>query len=95
MDNKDSADDSNDYVGLIRYAEGVKVAILLKEGDGTVKVSTRTRDGVSAQAICLSMGGGGHVAAAGAKVTGTMDEAQEKVLEASKQELLHKGFLQV
>ena len=46
MEHKESADDSNDYVGLIRYAEGVKVAVLLKEGDGTVKISTRTRDGI-------------------------------------------------
>ena len=93
MDNKDSADDSNDYVGLIRYAEGVKVAILLKEGDGTVKISSRTRDGVSAQSICMSLGGGGHVAAAGAKIKGTMAEAQERVLEAAKLELIQKGLL--
>ncbi len=93
MENKDSADDSNDYVGLIRYAEGVKVAVLLKEGDGTVKISTRTRDGVSAQAICLTLGGGGHVAAAGAKLKGSIEEAQEKILEAAKQELIQKGFI--
>lgn len=93
MEGNDSPDDSNDYVGLIRYAEGVKVAVLLKEGDGTVKISTRTRDGVSAQAICLSLGGGGHVAAAGAKITGTLEEAQQKILEASKKELQSKGLL--
>ena len=93
MEHKESADDSNDYVGLIRYAEGVKVAVLLKEGDGTVKISTRTRDGVSAQAICLSLGGGGHVAAAGAKIIGSMEEAQQKILEAAQQELMQKGLL--
>lgn len=93
MEHKESADDSNDYVGLIRYAEGVKVAVLLKEGDGTVKISTRTRDGVSAQAICLSLGGGGHVAAAGAKIIGSMEEAQQKILEAAQNELQKKGLL--
>jgi nanoRNase/pAp phosphatase (c-di-AMP/oligoRNAs hydrolase) len=40
------------------------------------------------------MGGGGHVAAAGAKITGSMEEAQERVLEAAKQELIGKGLLQ-
>lgn len=80
-------DDSDDFVGIIRYAEGVKVAVLLKERDDVVKVSVRTRDGASAQAICLELGGGGHVAAAGATVRGTLRDAERAVVTATEREL--------
>jgi bifunctional oligoribonuclease and PAP phosphatase NrnA len=83
----ETEDDSSDYVGLIRYAEGVKVAIFLREQEGFTKISTRAREGVSAQAICMTLGGGGHVAAAGAKVKGGIDEARKKILAATEVEL--------
>jgi bifunctional oligoribonuclease and PAP phosphatase NrnA len=83
----ETEDDSSDYVGLIRYAEGVKVAIFLREQDGFTKISTRARDGVSAQAICMTLGGGGHVAAAGAKVKGGIEEAKKQILAATEAEL--------
>jgi phosphoesterase RecJ-like protein len=81
-------DDSDDYVGLIRYVEGVRVAVLLKQKEDAVKVSVRARAPVSAQAICVELGGGGHVAAAGAKLPGAdLDAAREKVLAAVGREL--------
>lgn len=80
-------DDSDDFVGIIRYAEGVKVAALLKERDGHIKVSVRTRGGVSAQSICVELGGGGHVAAAGANVAGSMQEVEERLIAATAREL--------
>ena len=89
----ETEDDSDDYVGLIRYVEGSKVAIFLKEREGHTKISVRTRDGVSAQAICLELGGGGHVSAAGAKVEGPIAVAREKVLAAAERELERRGEL--
>jgi len=83
----DSDDDSDDYVGLIRYAEGCKVACLLKERGDSVKLSVRSRDGVSAQAICLRLGGGGHTAAAGATVHGSLEEAERQLVDATAKEL--------
>lgn len=89
-------DDSDDFVGIIRYAEGVLVAALLKERGPDVKVSVRTRDGVSAQAICVELGGGGHVAAAGATIRGVdMDEARRRLVEAARRELERQGKLPV
>ena len=89
-------DDSDDYVGFIRYAEGAQLAIFLKErtddeGPKT-KLSVRAREGVSAQAVCLAFGGGGHVAAAGATVHAGLEEARRQVLEVAKEELRAKGF---
>ncbi|HEX7003047.1 MAG TPA: bifunctional oligoribonuclease/PAP phosphatase NrnA [Trueperaceae bacterium] len=89
----ESEDDSDDYVGLIRYAEGSKVAVFLKEREGHTKVSVRTRDGVSAQAICVELGGGGHVSAAGAKIEGPLAVARAKVLEAAARELERCGAI--
>ena len=84
-------DDSDDFVGIIRYAEGIKVAVLLKERDDVVKVSVRTRDGASAQAICLELGGGGHVAAAGATFRGTLRDAERAVVAATERELRRRS----
>jgi phosphoesterase RecJ-like protein len=84
----DGEDDSDDFVGLIRYVEGTRVAVLLKQKEDAVKVSVRARHPVSAQAICLELGGGGHVAAAGAKLAGAdLDRARETVLAAVGREL--------
>lgn len=88
-----SEEDSSDYVGLIRYAEGTHVAVLFKEKEDCVKISVRTRQPVSAQAICLPLGGGGHVAAAGAKIEGGLLEAKRKVHEQVERELERHGLL--
>lgn len=87
-------DDSEDFVGLLRYAEGALVAAMLKERGPDVKVSVRAREGVSAQAICVELGGGGHVAAAGATLRGVgLEEAYRRVLTATRRELESKGKL--
>ncbi len=88
-------DDSSDYVGLIRYAEGVLVALFLREegegGEPKTKVSVRASKGVSAQAICVAFGGGGHVAAAGATLHAELEEAKAQVLAATRAELERTG----
>lgn len=84
----EAEDDSDDFVGMIRYIEGVKVAVLLKQKEDAVKISVRARAPVSAQAICIDLGGGGHVAAAGAKLEGSdLDSARARVLDAVGREL--------
>jgi bifunctional oligoribonuclease and PAP phosphatase NrnA len=47
-----------------------------------VRVSMRSKsDNIDVCAICQKFGGGGHTAAAGARVRGTLTEVKEKVLE--------------
>ncbi len=78
-----SEDDSDDFVQQVRYAEGTRVAAVLKEREGAVKVSVRSRAGVSAQRICVALGGGGHVAAAGATLEGVdLAGAEARLLAA-------------
>lgn len=89
----ESEDDSDDFVGVIRYAEGAVVAVFLREkGAQETKISVRTRQGVSAQAICVALGGGGHLAAAGATVQADLEETRKLVLAAAADELERHGF---
>jgi len=66
---------------ISRSVEGVKAGITLKQtGDNEFKVSLRTYPPLDASAICKALGGGGHKAAAGATVQGTLCEVKEKIL---------------
>lgn len=76
-------DDVDDISGFARDIEGVEIAAMLRDLDGgRTKVSLRTSPAYDASAICARLGGGGHRAAAGATVTGTLDEAAEQLLQA-------------
>ncbi len=68
--------------GEMRGIQGVEVAILLREAhDGSARVSLRSTGRVNVSAIAATLGGGGHVAAAGAEVPGPYAEARHKVVE--------------
>ncbi|WP_337844062.1 bifunctional oligoribonuclease/PAP phosphatase NrnA [Thermus sp.] len=87
-------EDSDGFVGVIRYVEGSLVAVYLRRKGEGIKLSIRSRGGVSAQNIALKLGGGGHVPAAGATLEGVdLEEAYERVLEAVAEELRRAGYL--
>jgi phosphoesterase RecJ-like protein len=75
--------------GMVNYGrmlDGVLVAALLweprsKEGR-EVKLSLRAATGVDVAAVAVALGGGGHRSAAGATLTGSLDEAGVRVLAA-------------
>ncbi len=77
-------DDVESYVNTIRSARGTELACLFKDYGTHVKVSLRSRGRVSAQNIAVSLGGGGHVPAAGATVQGDF-ETVKAAFEASAQ----------
>ena len=80
-------DDGAGIVGALRTMKGVKVAILFEENGDDVRVSIRTRDGVRANAIAETFGGGGHPGAAGCTLPGPLADAVPKVLAAAEGEL--------
>lgn len=87
-------EDSDDFVGNIRYAEGSQIAVFLREREDGVKLNIRSRGGVSAQAVAVKLGGGGHVPAAGATLRGVaLEQAYQKVLSAVEEELRRVGYL--
>jgi len=76
-------EDNEGLIDHLRAIRGVIVAIFFEElPDGKVRVSMRSKtEKVNVCAICEKFGGGGHVLAAGARVRGTLAEAEEKILE--------------
>ncbi len=75
--------DIEELSSLAALVEGTDCAITLRElRAGTVKISVRTGPRVNATAVCAMLGGGGHRAAAGATMDGTLDEVKRAVLDA-------------
>ena len=76
-------EDNEGLIDHLRAIRGVIVAVFFEElADGKVRISMRSKsDVVNVCAICQKFGGGGHTLAAGARVRGTLDEVEEKVLE--------------
>ena len=75
--------DIEELSALPALVEGTACGVTLRElGEGRIKVSVRTGPRVDACALCRILGGGGHHAAAGATVEGTLEEARMAVLAA-------------
>jgi len=74
-------DNISAFVGQI---EGVRTGATLKEtADGKVKISLRTDPGdLNASKVCAMLGGGGHAAAAGGMMEGTMSQVRQKLIDA-------------
>lgn len=77
--------ESEELVNYPRSVASVRVACLLRELDGNVKVSLRGKGDVDVQKIAAAFGGGGHVNAAGCTVEGPLPEATRLVLDAVRQ----------
>lgn len=75
---------NEDLEGLVNYPrniEGVEVGILFKQnGQESVKVSLRSAGLVNVAAIAQYFGGGGHVRAAGCRLTDPLPEVMNKVI---------------
>ena len=74
-------------VGALRAMQGVKVAVLFVETARGIEVSIRSRDGVRANHIAEAFGGGGHGGAAGCTLSGSIQEAVDRLLPAAEAEL--------
>jgi phosphoesterase RecJ-like protein len=72
--------EAEDLVTYPRSIESVRVACLLRERDGQVKVSLRGKGDVDVNQIAARFGGGGHRNAAGCTVTGTLEGVTRAVL---------------
>ncbi len=87
---------SEDVVGIvdaIRSIEGVEVAIFFREEKGKVKINFRSKDRVNVSELAKRFGGGGHVKAAGAVVSGPIAEAELTVTRAVIKHLKALKFL--
>jgi phosphoesterase RecJ-like protein len=83
-----TSEDSEDFVDFPRKVKDIDVAIFFREdGAKSYKLSLRSKGRVNVQKIAKSFGGGGHVAAAGCKINGSLKEVQDRVFRAVRKAL--------
>lgn len=77
-------EDNEGLIDHLRAVEGVQVAVFFEElPEHKVRLSMRSKEPrFDVCKICALFGGGGHPQAAGARLSGTLGDAEEKVLEA-------------
>jgi phosphoesterase RecJ-like protein len=74
--------DDADLVNVLSSINGALISIIfVEQPNGSVKVSWRAQQGVDISQIALQFGGGGHPAAAGAELDGSLESVRNKVLE--------------
>lgn len=76
-------EESEDFISHAMGIRGVRVAMFVREkGDGLIRVSLRSRDGVDVNRIAARFGGGGHPQAAGFRASGSLEEINKEALQA-------------
>lgn len=73
-------DETDGVVEELRSIKGVEAAVFLKEAeDGSIKVSMRSKEALNVAEIAKSLGGGGHIRAAGCTLTCSLSEAYDQL----------------
>lgn len=73
-------EETEDLIDSVRVVDGPDVVALFKCSPERVKGSLRAKDGADVGAVARALGGGGHRAAAGFTIEGTLSEAIAAVL---------------
>ena len=82
-----------DLINVLASLEDVDVVIVFIEQPGDrIKVSWRSQPGFDVSQVALQFGGGGHKAASGAEIEGSLEEVQAQVLESTRQLFLTEGL---
>lgn len=89
-----NGNDDADLINMISSIEDHTVGmIFVEQHDQHVKISWRAlQPGIDVSQIAKQFGGGGHAAAAGADIAGTLEEIQPRVLTATRETLLSQGI---
>jgi len=65
---------------LVRLKEALVSVVFTQKPEGKVNISMRAKQGYDVAQVALALGGGGHKPAAGATVSGSLDEVRARVL---------------
>ena len=84
-----TSEDTDDIAAFLGQIEGVLHTATIREYEGgECRISVRTRaDLLNATAVCALLGGGGHKAASGCTVKGTVQDAERAIVAAIDQVL--------
>ena len=74
--------DDADLINILSAVEDTDISVIfVEQPNGSVKVSWRAQPGFDVSKVALQFGGGGHAAASGAEIEGSLPEVQAAVLE--------------
>jgi phosphoesterase RecJ-like protein len=65
---------------------------LKERGDGYIRVSFRSRNGLDVGKVAAGLGGGGHKYASGATVQGALEETADRVVAVLTEALTKKNL---
>ena len=84
-----TSEDTDDIAAFLGQLKGVLHTATIREHEGgECRVSVRTKaDELNATKVCARLGGGGHKAASGCTVKGTVAEAERAILAAIDEQL--------
>jgi phosphoesterase RecJ-like protein len=82
------ASDTSDIISIGMEVSDIEVAVLIKETDGGVKISLRSKSKVDVRKIAENFGGGGHLKASGLFLNKDLNEAEETIIKAIEKELI-------
>jgi phosphoesterase RecJ-like protein len=77
--------DDADLINILSSIDPMDIVVLfVEQKNNIVKISWRAKAGLDISRLAASFGGGGHPAASGAEISGTMEEVQNLVLQATR-----------
>lgn len=80
--------DADGIVEFVRDTDGVELAVLLKEKEGCIRLSLRSKSKINCTKVASQFNGGGHVRASGGTIHHLdFEKAIEDVVNAAKEEL--------
>lgn len=84
-----TGNDDADLINILSAIEGEQVALIfVEQAAGRVKISWRALvPGVDVSKIAQAFNGGGHAAAAGAEVSGALEDVKQQILDATRAQL--------
>ena len=83
--------DDADLINILSAVQDADITIIfVEQPNGRVKISWRAQPGFDVSKIAVRLGGGGHTAAAGAEIQGSLQEVQATILEMTRS-LLNGG----
>ena len=84
-----TSEDTDDIAAFLGQLKGVLHTATIREHQGgECRVSVRTKaDELNATRVCARLGGGGHKAASGCTIKGTVEEAERAILAAIDDQL--------
>ena len=84
-----AGNDDADLVNVLSSVNEAEIALIfIEQPQNMVKVSWRTIPGMDVSGLAFEFGGGGHAAAAGADIEGTLEDVMEKVFKETRKYLV-------